>query len=114
MNTMVVGKLYEASKLYWLVAPKKLVFSENAAQMTELDMMWSHSTARGAAGWASSLTTATWSDDPDSKAFTFIRPKSMFVLLVQEHNWCKILSSDGATGWIYLKVANALDIVEVV
>ena len=101
---MNVGKLFQAKKLYWLLYP-----SEDIATVTTAV----HQVATAvsvASGWCKELNCNV----------SYISPKSMFMLLErqtsvygQDGYCCKILSTNGELGWIYLSDWCKDDIEEV-
>jgi len=104
---MNVGKLFQAKKLYWLLYPSKDI----APQEHVTTAVHQAATAVSvASGWRKELNCNV----------SYISPKSMFMLLErqtsvygQDGYCCKILSTNGELGWIYLSDWCKDDIEEV-
>ena len=80
---MNVGKLYQVKKYFWLLYPSKDIAALVAAVYADLG------------------DAAYYSKKYNCKV-SYISPNSIFCLLEQNGKFCKILSTNGELGWIYL------------
>jgi hypothetical protein len=92
---MEVGKLYQTNQYYWMLYPSKDTATRTATATTTAD------------DWAN-----YWSKRLDCNV-SYIAQNSMFMLLEQTDRFCKVLSTEGKVGWIYLAFWCKDDIVEV-
>jgi len=90
---MNVGKLYQIKKLYWLLYPSKDIDTTLTTAVHQ-----AATAVSVASGWCKELNCNV----------SYISPNSMFMLLERQTSvWqdgycCKILSTNGEVGWIYL------------
>jgi hypothetical protein len=95
---MNIGKLYQAKNVFWLLFPSCLLtpprdgVAHSAYNANALIRYW---TMRFQCN------------------VSFIEPKNMFVCLEQDGECCKILTDNGAIGWICLYDCYKSDIQEV-
>ena len=87
---MNIGKLYQAKNLFWLLF---LHVSSHHAMMA-----W-HGIAHSA--FNAHALIRYWTMRFQCNV-SFIEPKSMFVCLEQDGEFCKILTVNGELGWIVL------------
>jgi hypothetical protein len=90
---MEIGKLYQTKKIYWFLFPSKdlaatSIVCGNAYSFPSSDMF---SINLGAAYWRKHLNCNV----------SYISPSSIFMLLEENGNFCKVLSTEGKIGWIY-------------
>jgi hypothetical protein len=88
---MKIGSLYEIKKWYWLLFPAK-----DIAAVAD---------ARGLCGstTATAATPVGYADYWSSRFscnISCIELNSIFMLLEQDGNYCKIFSTEGSIGWI--------------
>jgi hypothetical protein len=100
---MNVGKLYQFKKLCWMLFPSKDI----AARAAALDL-WTHQRIPE----AEATQLIAYSKRFNCKV-SYIEPNSIFVFLEQDGYCCKILSTNGELGWIYITVWCKDDIEEV-
>ncbi len=96
---MNVGKLYQVKKYFWLLYPSKDIAALVAA-------------AFGGDGDTAAADAAYYSKRFNCKV-SYISPNSIFCFLEQDGKFCKILSTNGELGWIYLADWLIEDIEEV-
>jgi hypothetical protein len=82
---MKIGKLYQVKKYYWLLYPSKDI----AALV-------------GPSAAAEAASDAAYYSKRFNCNVSYIEPNSIFCLLEQNGKFCKILSTNGELGWIYL------------
>ena len=86
---MIIGKLYQIKKYYWLVYPSKETAAEAPASAGP------HPDATGAAA----ARAAYWSKELNCNV-TYIPENNIFCLLEQDEKFMKVLSSNGELGWM--------------
>jgi len=96
---MNIGKLYQAKNLFWLLFPSCLLTPTQSEGVA-------HS------AYNANALIRYWTRRLQYNV-SFIEPKSMFVLLEQDGECCKILTDNGAIGWICLYDYYKSDIQEV-
>lgn len=84
---MKTGSLYQIKKLYCLLYPSKDVTAFAATSTPSVI---------DAANW-----TAYWSSELNCRVCC-VEPNSIFCLLEQDEKYCKVLTTNGDLGWIYL------------
>ena len=88
---MNIGKLYQVKEYFWLLYPSKDIAALVAADDT--------SDASDAV--AAALDAAYYSNKYNCNV-SYIEPNSIFVFLEQDGYYCKILSTNGELGWLYI------------
>jgi hypothetical protein len=92
---MNIGKLYQTKKFYWLLSPSKEIavaaYFEFRGPLT--------------------AAAANYSKRVNCNV-SYIFPNSVFVLLEQDGEFIKILTTNGEVGWIYLTERYKNDIEE--
>jgi hypothetical protein len=102
---MKIGSLYEIKKWYWLLFPSKDIAVATAHRRgapaaaavvvaDELQRTHPRSAAAAAVSYAD-----YWSREFNCNV-SFVPQDSMFMLLEQDGNYCKILTTNGELGWI--------------
>ena len=103
---MKIGKLYEFKYYFWLIYPSKDIaaaaFTANPFGVSAILVARTY-----AASYAE-----YWSKEFNCNV-SYIEPNSIFCLLEQDGKCCKILSTNGELGWIYLDNRYKDDIKEV-
>ena len=84
---MKIGSLYQTKDLYWLLYPSQDIAVAVAA-------------------------AAYWSKQFNCN-ICYLVPSSIFMLLEQTDRFCKVFSTEGMVGWIYLALWCKDDIEEV-
>jgi len=84
---MEVGKLYQTKELYWFLFPS-------------LETAHSQAPAADASADYADNIAVYWSYELDCTV-SYIIP-SMFVLLEQDKEYCRVLTTNGELGWIIL------------
>ena len=105
MNTvrdMKIGSLYQIKNYYWMLYPSKDTASAAVAVATVPPAAAAVAPA-GAVYWSKRLECNV----------SYMSPNSLFMLLEHTGKFCKILSTEGMVGWIYLALWCKRDIVEV-
>jgi hypothetical protein len=82
---MNIGKLYQTKKFYWFLYPSK-----------------DKATTPAAPGLAADEEAAAAYSKRFNCNVSYISPNSVFVLLEQDGEFIKILTTNGEVGWIYL------------
>jgi hypothetical protein len=85
---MNIGRLYTFAKYYWFLFPSKDISASLRTQPVDI-----RPAAVSAADYFSTCFNCN---------IYFIEPSSLFVLLEQEENCCRILTTEGMVGWIWL------------
>jgi hypothetical protein len=86
---MNIGKIYEIKRLFWYLYPSK-----------EFAFMGARGPLRGTPSWRA-LLEADFISERLNCNVSCISPNSTFVLLEQDGEYCKILTDNGAIGWIF-------------
>jgi hypothetical protein len=84
---MNIGKLYRVKKYYWMLYPSKDITTPNEVLLTHV------ASASRAAAYYSTYFNCN---------ISYIFPNNIFVLLEQDGEFIKILTTNGEVGWIYL------------
>ena len=100
---MNIGKLYEIKEYFWLLYPsKEIAYAADDATAGRATLV--HATA---------MATAAYYRKRFKCNVSYIEPNSIFMLLDQDGEYIKILSTNGELGWIYLADWCKKDIEEV-
>ena len=83
---MNIGKLYKTKKLCWMLYPSKDI-ATTAGLITTLPGL-------------EEGCRAYWSKELNCNV-SYVKQNSMFMLLVRDGEYIKILSANGEVGWIY-------------
>ena len=94
---MNVGKLYQVKKFYWMLYPLK----DKAAAAVSAAATATAAGARTSAAAVAAAAAAYYSTYFNCNV-SYISSGSIFVLLEQDGEFIKILSTNGEVGWIYL------------
>jgi hypothetical protein len=94
---MKIGSLYQTKNYYWMLYPSKDTAIGTGAEV---------------AATAAAAAAAYWSRELGCSV-SYISPNSLFMLLEQTERFCKVLSTEGMVGWIYLTLWCKKDIEEV-
>jgi hypothetical protein len=84
---MKVGSLYEIKQYFWLLYPSRNVAADDP-YMTPLSDA------------SLAVQEAAWVSDKLKSNVSYIPEGSLFVLLEQKGEYCKVLSAEGAIGWM--------------
>ena len=101
---MNIGKLYQFKKLCWMLFPSKDIADA---------LLFAAARTGGAQVAAADATTAAYYSNKYNCNVSYIEPNSIFVFLEQDGYCCKILTTNGELGWIYLADWLIEDIEEV-
>ena len=94
---MEVGKLYKTKKYYWMLYPTKDIAAAAPIATTAA---------------AAVVAARYWSKRLNCNV-SYLNPNSIFCSLEQDGKFCRILSTEGNIGWIYLPGWCKKDIEEV-
>ena len=103
---MNIGKLYQIKKWFWFLYPSKetpnYINTVNLSSAAgSLSISIDRERARRAANMADvAFFSYCWTKVVNEN-ISYIEPNCMFVLLEQDGECCKILTDNGAIGWIY-------------
>ncbi len=100
---MNVGKLYQVKKYFWFLYPSKEIAALALDDTFLATACAPNRTAAYAAAYSKNLKCNV----------SYIAPNSIFCLLEQDGKYCKILTTNGELGWIYITVWSKDDIEEV-
>ena len=92
---MKIGKLYQVKKYFWYLYPSKdiAVAARPATDNPAGELI--------AVASVSVAYAKYWSKELNCNV-SYISPNSIFCLLEKDEKYCKILSTNGELGWIYL------------
>jgi len=106
---MEVGKLYSVSQYFWFLYPSRDIVAAaaehpaavlDAAAATRVGISLVVVAAYASAP-AAAASAAYWSKRLDCNV-SYISPKSMIMLLEQDKEYCKVLTTSGELGWIII------------
>ena len=112
---MEVGKLYSVSQYFWLLYPSKDIAADVAERERPNDAVEAGRTGRGAVEVlkVAVVRAATYWSRRFSCNVSYISPSSIFMLLEENGEYCKVLTTEGMVGWIYFAKWCKDDIEEV-
>ena len=100
---MNIGKLYQAKNYHWMLYPSKDIAIKAVVKKRASSIVH--------------VTTVANLTDYWSRYFSCnisaVKPKSIFVFLEQDKNFCKVLTTNGELGWIHIEEWCKSDIEEV-